>query len=209
MMVGAGVTILVQSSSITTSVLTPLVGMGLIPLERMYPLTLGANVGTTATALLASLVSDKVEAVQIALCHLLFNIFGILTFYPIPYMRQIPLNLAMKLGRLTKTWKGTPMAYIVICFLLVPAILLGISSMFSANSAAYDALGTILVLGLLGWAIYFAFWWTRKGGQQIFLSWLEDRQRRSDVFEQVPAKWTKLVQDVEELTLLLKNKSHE
>jgi sodium-dependent phosphate cotransporter len=47
--VGCIITILVQSSSITTSTLTPLVGMGVLRLEKMYPVTLGANVGTTGT----------------------------------------------------------------------------------------------------------------------------------------------------------------
>lgn len=45
--IGAGITMVVQSSSITTSTLTPLVGMGALRLEQMYPLTLGANIGTT------------------------------------------------------------------------------------------------------------------------------------------------------------------
>lgn len=45
--VGCFVTILVQSGSITTSTLTPLVGLGVLRLEKMYPVTLGANVGTT------------------------------------------------------------------------------------------------------------------------------------------------------------------
>jgi sodium-dependent phosphate cotransporter len=50
MVIGCGLKILVQSSSITTSVLTPLVGLGEVRLEQMYPLTLGANIGTTVTA---------------------------------------------------------------------------------------------------------------------------------------------------------------
>merc|ERR1719454_1512822 len=76
--VGTAITILVQSSSITTSDLTSL--------EQMLPLTLGANIGTTATGILASLVSSKVEAVQIAICHVSFNVLGILIWYgpPIP-----------------------------------------------------------------------------------------------------------------------------
>ena len=44
-MVGTGMTILVQSSSVFTSAITPLVGMGVISLDRMYPLTLGSNIG--------------------------------------------------------------------------------------------------------------------------------------------------------------------
>lgn len=46
-LVGAGLTIIMQSSSVFTSALTPLVGVGVITLERMYPLTLGSNLGTT------------------------------------------------------------------------------------------------------------------------------------------------------------------
>merc|ERR1719223_326307 len=68
-LIGTGITILVQSSSITTSALTPFVGIGAIRLEQMLPLTLGANIGTTFTGLLASLVSDKVESLQVAICH--------------------------------------------------------------------------------------------------------------------------------------------
>merc|ERR1719454_2866216 len=84
--VGTGITLFVQSSSITTSVLTPLAASDIISLEQMLPLTLGANIGTTATSILASLVSSKVEAVQIAICHVSFNVLGILIWYgpPIP-----------------------------------------------------------------------------------------------------------------------------
>ncbi|XP_069781127.1 sodium-dependent phosphate transport protein 2B-like [Narcine bancroftii] len=55
--VGAGMTFVVQSSSIFTSALTPLVGIGVISIERMYPLTLGSNIGTTTTAIIAALAS--------------------------------------------------------------------------------------------------------------------------------------------------------
>lgn len=48
-LVGCFMTILVQSSSIFTSALTPLAGIGVISLERIYPLTLGSNIGTTTT----------------------------------------------------------------------------------------------------------------------------------------------------------------
>jgi len=88
--VGTAITILVQSSSITTSVLTPLAASGIITLEQMLPLTLGANIGTTCTGFLASLVSSKVEAVQIAICHLTFNILGIFLWFglPIPMKKE-------------------------------------------------------------------------------------------------------------------------
>ncbi|KAG0714953.1 Sodium-dependent phosphate transport protein 2A [Chionoecetes opilio] len=99
-LVGAFMTFIVQSSSIFTSTLTPLIGIGVISIERSYPLTLGSNIGTTTTALLASMAGSGPtlsDAIQIALVHLFFNIFGIMLFYPIPFMR-FPIPLAKKLG---------------------------------------------------------------------------------------------------------------
>ncbi len=78
---GAVLTFLVQSSSVFTSTLTPLVGVGLVTVERVYPLTLGSNLGTTSTALLAAMAAEpeRIRAtVQIALCHLFFNLTGLL-----------------------------------------------------------------------------------------------------------------------------------
>merc|ERR1719474_1975356 len=79
MLVGAGLTIIVQSSSVFTSTLTPLAGAGLVSLERAYPLTLGSNIGTTTTSLLAAFAVKEhaKESIQIALVHLCFNITGI------------------------------------------------------------------------------------------------------------------------------------
>jgi sodium-dependent phosphate cotransporter len=78
--VGCVFTILVQSSSIFTSTLTPLVGLGIISIERMYPFTLGSNIGTTITGMMAALTATTAQelrnSLQIALCHTFFNIFG-------------------------------------------------------------------------------------------------------------------------------------
>eukprot|EP00854_Cymbomonas_tetramitiformis_P022587 gene22587-27263_t len=94
MLVGCFITVMVQSSSITTSVLTPIVAVGLITLEQMFPLTLGANIGTCVTGLMSASVStsNATAAWQVALCHLCFNVLGILIWYPIPFMREIPLE---------------------------------------------------------------------------------------------------------------------
>ena len=88
--IGAFLTFIVQSSSVFTSTLTPLVGIGILTLETVYPLFLGSNIGTTTTGLLAALASPGQglhDALQIAFVHLLFNISGILLYYPIPFMR--------------------------------------------------------------------------------------------------------------------------
>jgi sodium-dependent phosphate cotransporter len=77
MLFGVGLTILMQSSSVTTSALTPLVGMGMIRVDKMFPFTIGANIGTTITGLLAAMASSNIKVgMQVALAHLFFNLFG-------------------------------------------------------------------------------------------------------------------------------------
>ena len=122
MIIGVLITIAVQSSSITTSVLIPLVASGVLTLENAYPVTLGANVGTTVTALLASVAADRPEALTIALVHTLFNIAGILLFYPIPRLRGIPIMLARNLARLAAEKKQLVVAYVVGLFIVVPIL---------------------------------------------------------------------------------------
>ncbi|XP_035863354.1 sodium-dependent phosphate transport protein 2A isoform X1 [Sander lucioperca] len=129
MFVGAGVTFVVQSSSVFTSTMTPLIGIGVISLERAYPLTLGSNIGTTATALLAALASPGnklAAAIQIALCHLFFNVFGILLWYPFPFTR-LPIRMARVLGERTAKYRWFAVLYLLLCFLLLPSLVLGLS----------------------------------------------------------------------------------
>lgn len=130
MLVGAVMTILVQSSSVFTSALTPFVGIGMIKVERMYPLTLGSNIGTTATGLLAAMAAtgDKLPiALQIALCHLFFNVSGILLFYPVVPLRQLPIKLAKFLGAKTAKYRWFAIAYIIFMFFLLPACVFSLS----------------------------------------------------------------------------------
>ncbi|KAM4748790.1 sodium-dependent phosphate transport protein 2A-like [Rhinophrynus dorsalis] len=129
MLVGAGMTFVVQSSSVFTSAITPLIGIGVISIERAYPLTLGSNLGTTTTAILAALASpgDKLaSAFQIALCHFFFNISGILLWYPFPIMR-LPIRMAKTLGKRTAKYRWFAVFYLIVCFLLLPSLIFGIS----------------------------------------------------------------------------------
>uniref|UniRef100_A0A6Q2X3F6 Sodium-dependent phosphate transport protein 2B n=1 Tax=Esox lucius TaxID=8010 RepID=A0A6Q2X3F6_ESOLU len=128
-MVGAGMTFIVQSSSVFTSAITPLVGIGVISLERAYPLTLGSNIGTTTTAILAAMASpgEKLaNSLQIALCHFFFNIAGILLWYPFPFTR-VPIRLARALGNRTAKYRWFAALYLLLCFFLLPLAILGLS----------------------------------------------------------------------------------
>jgi solute carrier family 34 (sodium-dependent phosphate cotransporter) len=123
-LIGIVITVAVQSSSITTSILVPLVAAGVLTLPNAYPITLGANVGTTVTALLASLAVLRPEGLTIALVHTLFNITGILLLYPVPAIRKVPVRLAERLADVAVTHRSVVIAYILGLFLVLP--LLGI-----------------------------------------------------------------------------------
>ncbi|WP_370326773.1 Na/Pi symporter [Euzebya sp.] len=117
---GAVITVAVQSSSITTSVLIPLAASGILSLRNTYPVTLGANVGTTVTALLASLATDRPEALTVALVHTAFNLAGIALFYPVPALRDIPIRLAERGSELAAASRRLAVVYTIGIFILVP-----------------------------------------------------------------------------------------
>uniref|UniRef100_A0A3B3UKC6 Solute carrier family 34 member 2a n=1 Tax=Poecilia latipinna TaxID=48699 RepID=A0A3B3UKC6_9TELE len=127
--VGAGMTFIVQSSSVFTSAITPLVGIGVISIERAYPLSLGSNIGTTTTAILAAMASpgDRLgNALQIALVHFLFNISGIILWYPIPFTR-FPIRMAKSLGNITASYRWFAAVYIILCFFVLPLLVFSLS----------------------------------------------------------------------------------
>ncbi|MFH1851976.1 MAG: Na/Pi symporter [Candidatus Neomarinimicrobiota bacterium] len=124
---GVIITMLVQSSSITTSLVVPLAGASILTLRQIFPYTLGANIGTTITAILASLVAASVAPVAVAFAHLLFNVFGILVIWPIPAIRNIPIKMAETLAALAIRNRIFPVLYIVIVFFLIPISLIFIA----------------------------------------------------------------------------------
>jgi sodium-dependent phosphate cotransporter len=121
-LVGIGVTVAVQSSSITTSILVPLVAAGVLTLPSAYPITLGANVGTTITALIASLAVVRPEGLTIALVHLLFNLVGIGILYPVPQVRLVPIRLAEALADAAVSRHRVVFAYTLTLFLVLPLL---------------------------------------------------------------------------------------
>lgn len=123
-------TIIVQSSSITTSLLIPLVGAGIITVELAFPITMGANIGTTTTAILASFATGNIAAVTIAFVHLLFNIIGVCLIYPIKIFRNIPMSLAKSLGNLAFKKRRYAIIYMASVFFIIPIVLITISRLF-------------------------------------------------------------------------------
>ncbi len=121
---GLLLTCAVQSSSITTSLAVPLAGAGILSLTQIFPYAMGANVGTTITAILASLATGKPEAVTVAFAHLLFNISGILLIWPHPKIRQIPIRCAEWLSSAAEKRYWVPFAFLGIVFFATPLLMI-------------------------------------------------------------------------------------
>jgi len=81
LLVGLLFTALFQSSTVTTGLAIVLTATGIIAFDQAAAIVLGANIGTTSTALIASLVMNT-AARRVAVAHALFNIFGVLIFLP-------------------------------------------------------------------------------------------------------------------------------
>ena len=112
---GMILTAVVQSSSIATSLIIPIVGAGLLTVEQIFPYTLGANIGTTITAMLAALTVGKEAAVTIAFAHFLFNVLGISVIYPI---RRLPIWTATSIARYVSKSKKHFIIFAIIYILL-------------------------------------------------------------------------------------------
>lgn len=128
---GTVVTVLVQSSSTTTSLMVPLVGTGVLKARDIYPFTLGANIGTTITAIIAALgvTGDNATfALQIALVHFLYNTLAVIFIYAIPFLRELPPNLSYWLSLRVADNKTYGLAYILGLFFVVPLSVIFVSA---------------------------------------------------------------------------------
>ncbi len=145
---GTIVTILVQSSSTTTSLIIPMAGSGVMRLKQIFPFTLGANIGTTITALIASLSGgDYAEAaLQIALVHLFFNVFATALIYGVPPLRAIPLNGAEWLADMAIRKRALAIAYVVVVYFLLPLGMLLVTQLFATDKTPEAATGNLTTI---------------------------------------------------------------
>jgi sodium-dependent phosphate cotransporter len=128
--VGLVLTAIVQSSSVTTSLVVPLAGTGLLTIAQVLPYTLGAAIGTTVTALLASVATsaDTPEQAQVgvalACSHLLFNVFGSMIWYP---FRRVPIGVARWFGDVASRSRRLAVALVLGVFFGVPILAILVS----------------------------------------------------------------------------------
>lgn len=121
LMLGMLFTALVQSSSITTSLVVPLAAAGVLSLKKIFPYDLGANIGTTITAFLASLATSNADAVTIAFSHFLFNVLGIIIWLP---LKKVPIAMAVAFAHWSVRRRWVPIAYILLLFFIIPLLLI-------------------------------------------------------------------------------------
>lgn len=130
-MSGTVVTTLVQSSSTTTSLMVPLAGSGTFTLREIYPFMLGANIGTTITALLASTAVTgplAVYALEIAVVHMLFNLLAVVLIFGLPLLRRLPLAGAEWLAGLAAERKIYAAIWVLGMFVALPALLIFVTA---------------------------------------------------------------------------------
>ncbi|ESQ15021.1 MAG: Na/Pi symporter [Thiohalocapsa sp. PB-PSB1] len=138
---GTAITVLVQSSSTTTSLVVPLAGAGALTTRQVFPFTMGANIGTTITALLAATSitgAYQVFALQIALVHLLYNVFGVLLFMLVPWLKDTPIWSAEWLGNKTESNRIWAFGYILGVFFMLPGAVFGGQAALGAASEAIE-----------------------------------------------------------------------
>jgi sodium-dependent phosphate cotransporter len=120
---GVLTTAAIRSSSVTTSLVVPLVAKKVVKLRSAAPFILGANIGTTISAFLVAMVNSN-AAISIAMAHFLFNFIGVIIFLAIPVVKEIPIKLAEGLGRLTLTYRLAGLVYLLVLFFFIPFTLI-------------------------------------------------------------------------------------
>ena len=120
-LLGLVITTVIQSSSATTSLIVPIVGAGLLTVSDIFPYVLGTNIGTTITAILASLVTKNPAALTVAFSHLIFNVSGTILFYP---LRRIPIQIATHFGHFTANHRYIVITYLIFVFYGIPLLVI-------------------------------------------------------------------------------------
>lgn len=124
--IGIVSTVMVQSSTITTSLMVPLAGAGVVPMRRVLPFMIGSNLGTTVTSILAATANPVAAALTVAFVHVLFNLLGSAVWYP---LRVVPIRIASWYGRLAGRSPLYAFAFLFLIFLVIPVVGLALTEL--------------------------------------------------------------------------------
>lgn len=129
---GLLITVMVQSSTTTTSLTVPLVGSGKLTVKQIYPFTVGANIGTTLTALIAAFAFTGIEgelALQAAFVHVLYNVFSAAVIFGLPFLRPLPVRWAKWLAKIGSERKIYVVAWVLGVFVLIPSLAIVVTAL--------------------------------------------------------------------------------
>lgn len=178
MIIGTGLTIVLQNSSVVTSSLVPLVGVGVLTVEGILPLTLGANVGTTFTAVVAGLASGELNGLAAAFIHVYYNIIGIIIFYPIKNIRKVLVNSSYLFGKTIQRFNWFGVAYILILYIVIPVYLLLVSVLIGEGGKTIW-IGISIIIGTLIIVIVFVLWLMVFGGKKMINRLIEKTKNKT------------------------------
>jgi len=144
---GLILTIMVQSSSATTSMVVPLAALGLFSLRKVFPFVMGANIGTTTTALIAAAQSfgepGFAEGMTIALCHFYLNTLAVVIAVIVPGVYTSVLGATQMLADAAERAPIALVGYLAALTLLMPAI---VYLLPTAAAATVMGVGVIAML---------------------------------------------------------------
>ena len=116
-----------------------------------FPLTVGSNIGTTFTSFMASFGTGNIAGFEVAVAHLVFNVLGTLIWFPIPFMRNVPLAIAKFLGVQCARRRWIGFVYILNRYFIVPLVLIGLSL---AGPAVFVGVTVPLFVIFIAWVIF-------------------------------------------------------
>lgn len=164
--IGCVLTFLVHSSSVITSILTPLAAVDVLDIEHTYAYTLGANLGTTITPLLSIIESNNKDQIKIALCHVWFNVLGIVIWYIFPVMRNVPLSYSNFMRNTVEQKRYIALLFWICVYVVIPLTVLGISVMLSGGTGLMWTALSIMMVVVVGFIGGF-YWYKFKNGKLI------------------------------------------
>lgn len=178
MLIGCVLTIVLQSSSVVTSSLVPLVGVGVLSVEGILPVTLGANVGTTFTAIIAGLSTGELPGLSAAFVHVYYNIIGIIVFYPIKMIRRILVNSSYLFGKTIQKFRWFGVAYIVVLYIIIPIYLLLVSILIGEGGNTIWWGISMIIISLLLISI-FVMWLLLFGGKTLVTKLIDKTKNKT------------------------------
>ena len=174
MLMGCGSGMVLVNTSTSESALMPFVATGIFEIEQMFPWCLGSNLGCAITNVLVAWTLGSREYLLVALGNLLFNLFGMILWYPLPYFRECPLHGALVIGIMTRTWRIIGFVHFASTFIGIPFLFLSLGNMINSEKKSTAGFGWSVLIGIALITLYITYSWFYLQGRERFVAIFED-----------------------------------